>query len=156
MANLLKWNAYATGVALADNTAMASRADGYFNIAQVTAADVVIDNSTNLNMLMDIQILLGSAVWVASGWLELYTLLSTDGGTTYDSGSSTFLPGPQFMEPPIQISPGAVTQAVSLTARGIILRPGKTKILWRTKAGVTTASTGNSMTYYVYTPNLNG
>lgn len=156
MANLLKWNAYATGVALADATAMASRADGYFSIAQVSAADVVIDNTTNLNMLMDIQIILGSAVFVATGWFEIYTLLSTDGGTTYDSGSSTFLPSPAYMEAPIQISPSALTQITNLTCRGIILRPGKTKVLWRTKAGVTLAASGSTMTYYVYSPNLNG
>jgi hypothetical protein len=156
MTNLLKWTAYATGVALADGTAMASRADGYFNICQVSSTDVVIDNTTNLNMLMDVQIILGSAAFTASGWLELYTLLSTDGGTTYDSGSSTFLPGPQYMEPPLQISPSALTQVTNLTARGIILRPGKTKVLWRTKAGVTLAASGSSMTYYTYTPNLNG
>jgi hypothetical protein len=155
MANLLKWNPYGTVVSLADATAMASRADGYYNTAQVAATDVVIDNSTNLNMMMDVLINLGAATWTTTGWLELYLLLAAD-GTNYDSGSSTYLPSSNNLVASLQISTDTTSAAKQITARGIILPPGKAKILWRTKAGVTLAASGSTMGYYTYTPNLNG
>jgi hypothetical protein len=155
MTSLLKWTAYNTVVNLGDNTCLAARVDGYYNICQVAAADVVIDNGTNLNMMMDVLINLGAATWTTTGWLELYLLLATD-GINYDSGSSTYLPSSGNLVASLQISTDTTSAAKQLTARGIILPPGKAKMLFRTKAGVTLASSGNSMGYYTYTPNLNG
>jgi hypothetical protein len=54
----IEWIAGASG-SLADNTAMASRALSYYAVAQVSAADVVIDNATNLDQYLAVEVVLG-------------------------------------------------------------------------------------------------
>lgn len=133
---------------LADNTAMASRANGYYNIAQVSAADVVIDNATNLDQFLAITINLGSWTPATSDYLELYLLYAAD-GTNYESGSSSYLPEADRL----WISKSLSTDTSAAAKRFTVwrpIRPFKTKVLWRWMGTNNTAASNNSMTWQTF------
>ncbi len=157
MSNIAKWiagaQAYSAGN-LADNTAMASRANNYFNTCQVSAADVVIDNATNKDLFMMVTILLGSWTPVATDILELYLLPSTD-GTNYDTGSSSYLPTPDHLWQVLQLSTDTTGAAKQVTAIAQI-PPTKFKMLWHWLATNSSASSGNSMSWLTFNTDLNG
>jgi len=157
MANIAKWIAGAQAFSsgnLADNTAMASRALGYFNICQVAAADVVIDNATNLDQFLAVTISLGSWTPTITDWLELYTCYAPD-GTNYETGSSTYLPEPDRIWQAKELSTNTTAGAKLFTVIGEI-RPFKFKLVWRWQATNSTAASANLMTWQTFNTNLNG
>lgn len=153
MANITEWSAAVTTTALADNTALASRSAGYYNICQVSAADVVIDNATNKDLYLGVWVQLGSWTPAVTDYLELYTCYSGD-GTNYESGSSTFLPPPDRIWRTAQLSTDTSAAAKKVLLFGRIM-PFKTKILWRWKGTNATAASGNTFDYFTYNFNLN-
>lgn len=154
MANVSKWIAGQTNATLADNTALASRANGYYNICQVSAADVVIDNATNKDLYLGVWIQLGSWTPAVTDYLELYTVYSGD-GTNYESGSSSYLPTSDRLWKTVQLSTDTTAGAKKALAFGEIL-PLKTKILWRWKATNNTAASSNTFEWFTTNINLNG
>lgn len=158
MADLTKWTGLGSAIALMDNSAMAARADGYFAPCQSGGADVVIDNSTGLNLYLALDVKLGSAAWPVGGWIEFMLVEALD-GTTYDSGSTTVLPGPDNLVATLSTHGNTAAlsaQAIQISRAGILIPPARFKLLWRSRAGVTTAATGNSATAYTYSLNQNG
>ena len=156
MASIAQWvagdQAFSSGN-LADNTAMASRSSGYYNIAQVSGSDVVIDNATNLDQFLAITVVLGSWTPTVTDYLELYTLYAPD-GTNYESGSSSYLPEMDR----IWHSKSLSTDTSAAAKRFMLwrpIRPFKTKILWRWMATNATAASGNSMSWQTFNINLN-
>ena len=157
MANLTKWTAPSSQVTLADNTALASRADGYFAVAQESAADVVIDNTSGLHLFMDLELELGAAAWPVGGWFDFWLLPALD-GTNYPTGSTTILPA---NERAATMGTHGNTSALSSTAiqlavTGVFIPPALCKVLWRNRSGVTTAASGNALRYRLYSLNQNG
>lgn len=157
MANVAQWvagdQAYSSGN-LADNTAMASRTNGYYNIAQVSASDVVIDNAANLDQFLAVTINLGSWTPTVNDYMELYLLYAAD-GTNYESGSSSYLPEADR----IWISKSLSTDTTAAAKRFTVwrpIRPFKTKVLWRWMGTNSTAASSNSMTWQTFNINLNG
>ena len=146
-----KWvagaQAYSSGN-LADNTALASRANGYYNICQVSAADVVIDNATNKDMFLAITAQFGSWTPTVNDYLELYTVYAPD-GTNYESGSSSYLPEADR----VWMSKTLSTDTAAAAKRFMLwrpIRPFKTKILWRWMATNNTAASSNLMTWQTF------
>lgn len=156
MSNIGKWiasQAYSSGN-LADNTALASRSTGYYNICQVSAADVVIDNATNLDLFLTVTIELGSWTPTVNDYIELYRLYAPD-GTNYETGSSSYLPTADKLW-----AYSALSTGTSAAAKRIVLTrplmPFKTKLLWRWGGTNNTASSSNLMTWQTHNLDLNG
>lgn len=148
----IKWVAGAvSGTSLADNTAMASRAASYYNICQVSAADVVVDNATNLDQYAAVEVVLGSWTPAVTDSIELYLLYAFD-GTNYESGSSTFLPPADRLWRSRLLSTDTSAAAKRVMMWGPIL-PFKFKALWRWRGTNSTASSGNSMTISTFNEN---
>lgn len=147
----IKWVAGAQAFSsgnLADNTAMASRSASYYNICQVSAADVVIDNATNKDEYLSVTIVLGSWTPAVTDMIELYTLYAPD-GTNYESGSSSFLPPLDRRWAQGLLSTDTTAAAKRLVLTGRIL-PFKTKLLWRWRGTNATASSGNTMSWQTH------
>lgn len=138
----IKWVAGSSGT-LADNTAMASRAAAYYAIAQVSAADVVIDNATNLHQYLAVEVVLGSWTPAVTDSIELYLLYSFD-GTNYESGSTSFLPTADRLWRARLLSTDTSAAAKRVMMWGPIL-PYKAKVLWRWRGTNSTAASSNSM-----------
>lgn len=157
MTAIAKWNAGAQAYSsanLADNTAMASRSSTYYNICQVSGSDVVIDNATNKDIYLAIEIGLGSWTPTLADTIELYTAYSLD-GTNYESGSSTYLPEPDRLWQVKQLSTDTSAAAKLITVFGEI-RPFKLKLIWRWMGTNATAASGNKMSWQTTNINLNG
>jgi hypothetical protein len=158
MANESRYTTPTAQTSVADNTALASRANGYYAPAQVSSADVVIDNSTTLHLFMDLELELGAAAWAVGGFFEIYLVEALD-GTTYDTGSTTVLPAADNLVAAIGTHGNASalsSQAIQISRNLIVIPPAKFKLLWRNQSGVTTAATGNAMRYRLHSLNLNG
>lgn len=157
MSNVAKWiagaQAYSSGN-LADNTAMASRSAGYYSPCQVSAADVVIDNATNLDTWLAVTINLGSWTPAVTDVLSLYTLYAPD-GTNYETGSTSYLPTADHLWNTALLSTGTSAAAKRLVVWGPIL-PFKLKMLWYWGGANATAASSNTMTWQTFNTNLNG
>ena len=155
MANLLRWEAPSTysGGNLADATAMASRATGYYSPAQVSAADVVIDNAANKHKYLTIEASLASIAFVLTDYMNFYLLYAYD-GTNYESGSTTLLPTADHLWRRTGFG-AAATSARRFGVTGLIL-PYKFKVLWETKIAATLAGSGSTLSYQTFGDNLNG
>lgn len=156
MASLLRWEAPSaySGGNLADATAMASRANGYKAIAQVSAADVVIGNDSNKHKYLTIEASLGSWTPAVTDYLELYLLYAYD-GTNYETGSTSFYPPADRLWRTIRLSTDTSAAAKRFGATGLIL-PFKTKVLWRWMGTNSTAPSGSTLSYQTFGDNLNG
>lgn len=157
MAAIAKWVAGAQAYSsanLADNTAMASRSAGYYNICQVSASDVVIDNATNKDMYLAVEVLLGSWTPAVSDVLELYTCYSLD-GTNYESGSASYLAEADRLWKTKMLSSDTSAAGKRFVVFGEIL-PFKLKLLWRWMGTNATAASGNTMSWATTNINLNG
>jgi hypothetical protein len=133
---------------LADNTAMASRANGYYAIAQVSAADVVIDNAANRDLFLAITINLGSWTPTVTDYIELYLLYAAD-GTNYETGSTTYLPPADSLWGFRDLSTNTTAAAKRVTLWRPI-RPFRTKVLWRWMGTNNTAASANSMSWQTF------
>lgn len=139
---------------LADNTALASRANGYYNICQVSAADVVIDNATNKDLFLTVTAEFGSWTPTVNDYFELYALYAPD-GSNYESGSSSYLPTATHLWGYAGLSTGTSAAAKRVIIRRPIL-PFKLKLLWRWMGTNNTASSSNLMTWQTHNLDLNG
>lgn len=154
MANTTKWviggSSYSTPVnvlttelnTLANNTA--------------TAASPAYDNSTNLDVYADFFLHLGSISPVAPAYVNVYVLVSIDGGTTFPSATGSVLRNQAsqlFLTIPLDTT-GATAQ--NIVVRNILLPPGKMKFVLDNQAGASMAASGNTLSIATYNVNLNG
>ena len=139
---------------LADNTALASKSAGTYGMCQVSASDVVIDNATNKDMYLAVEIALGSWTPAVSDVLELYACYSLD-GTNFESGSGSYLPEADRIWKAKMLSSDTSAAAKRFVLFGEIL-PLKFKMLWRWMGTNATAASGNSMSWATLNINLNG
>jgi hypothetical protein len=119
--------------------------------AGVSALSAAITNGTSLSMLMDISLILGSITPSGSGpFVEIHMSPLQGDGSTY---ANVFAGGPTLVGV-LGLSAGASIKAASLL--GVQLPPGSYELALVNQAGVALASSGNTMYYRLYTPNLNG
>lgn len=143
-----KWtapSAYANAFTPATLDALAS--------GNAVLSDLQIDNSTNLDMFMDVSIALGSAAFVAPNYVGIYLYPLNADNTTYgDSSFATAAAGP----PPSNYFLGSIgidaaTKAQTGTLSGAVIPPGKFKLVFYNQGGVAlVGSGGNSCQYRTY------
>jgi hypothetical protein len=146
-----KWIA-GSGVGLVWATAFTTPPGAIVN-GNAIMSDLVIDNSTNLDMYADLSIHLGSAAFVAPNYIGVYLYPLNYGapGTVYGDGRfGTSAAGP----PPAQYYVGSIvlvaaTQAQDGELRGILLPPGKFSFVLYNQGGVTLNAT-NVCQYRTY------
>ena len=146
-----KWiagtQAYSSGN-LADNTALASRANGYYDICKVGGSDVVIDNAANKDMFLSITVEFASWTPAVTDYFELYLLYAPD-GTNYEQASSSYLPVPGRLWASESLSTNTTASAKRVVLWRPI-RPFKAKVLWRWMGTNNTAASGNLMTWQTF------
>lgn len=101
-----------------------------------------IDNTSNLDMFMDLNVVLGSLVAVGAPYVLVRVLTSVD-GTNYPDGDAS---------PTYAMAVDAATSAKRGSIRGILLPPGKVKLTLTNECGVSFASSGNTVKYRTYSP----
>lgn len=117
-----------------------------------------IDNSSNLDMFMDVAFSLGSITPTGTPYLGLYLYPLNQDGSTYGDGrfaSSAAGPPPQnyycgFAGVPAVV--GVVTGMFDLPGRRgpLIIPPGAFKLVLFNSLGVTLASSANTIKYRTY------
>jgi hypothetical protein len=153
MANLLKYDAtYGTLLSAFVTGDLDAKTNGTYVLGG-TGAAAVIDNSTTLDMYLDVRVKLGSINPAAGDYVSLSLLTSMDGGTAYEDPTSGIAPPADVPTYLLYLTTGA--SAKMRIKRGIILPPGKSKLLFGNKT-VTLATGGNAVDYWIYTNNLNG
>jgi hypothetical protein len=115
-------------------------------------SDLQIDNSTALDMFMDVSIALASAAFTGAGVnisLHLYPL--NKDATTYGDGKfGSSAAGPPSGYCVATIPLVAATQAQEGTALQIAIPPGKFKLVLTNNGGVALAASGNTCQYRTY------
>lgn len=141
------------GVGLSETSCFGTELNSLVNGNAVLSSDQ-IDNTSALDTFADISTNLGS-VTTGSGapFIGLYLYVLNEDGSTYGDGNFTSsATGP----PPSAYFVGAIPCQVSAagaivgTARGILLPPKKLKFVLYNEAGVTLASSGNTVDYVTY------
>ncbi len=144
MANLAKLgNVGSWTTALATSTDLNS-------IATNTAITIgaAITNSSGLDLLMDLSLMLGSVNPTTYPYFEVHLCpLLQDGSTYSDRSNATFITN-------IYVTTGSSAKASS--ALGLVLPSGDFKLQLVNQMGVTSASSGNTFKYRTYSLNLNG
>lgn len=113
-----------------------------------------LDNSSNLDLFADFSISLGSVTTGAGApYIGLYLYPLNEDGSTYGDGAfGTSAAGP----PPSAYYIGSIPCQVSATGvivgtlRGVLLPPGKFKLVLYNQAGVTLAASANNVLYRTY------
>jgi hypothetical protein len=115
-------------------------------------SDLQLDNSTNLDMYMDISIALASAAFVAPNFVGVYLYPLNADGSTYGDGrfSSSASGAPPATYYVGNIGLVAATQAQEGTLTGVLMPPGAFKIVLYNQGGVALASSGNTCKYRTY------
>jgi hypothetical protein len=111
-----------------------------------------IDNTSALDMFMDIGVQLGSAAFAAPNYLGVYLYPLNQDGSTYGDGrftsSTTAAPPVNYYCGSIGLNPATSAQEGVLT--GIVIPPGKFKIVLMNNGGVALASGSNTVYYRTY------
>lgn len=141
--------AYSAGN-LSDNTCLASRATGAAFRAQVGGSDVVVQNTSGKDILLDIMLELGSASWTAFRTLRLFRLGSKD-NSVFAYAAGTLPPPAQYLVHAFEASRATESGARNLLVEGLILPPGYHKFVWESDLNVTTAAASNRASYQTYT-----
>jgi hypothetical protein len=148
MANIGKWNAPSITTIL--STELNSLANN-----TMSAASAVYDNSSNLNLYADIEVVLASLSPSAGSRVDLYILCAED-GTNYPAQSDADfrLTGTQLL---VSIPTGiAATAAQRIVVRNVVLPPSKIEIKLDNQTGVSLNASGNTVKFNIYNVNLNG
>lgn len=113
-----------------------------------SAASSAISNGTNLALLMDISLNLGSFNPSGTPFLEIHLLpLSGDGSTYADKSAATLVDT-------IQVKTGSSAKVAE--AIGIPVPPGDYKLIIVNQTGASLAASANTAYYRLYDYNLNG
>lgn len=111
-----------------------------------------IDNSTNLNLYMDLQLEIkytSSAPTAGVIVAEVYLLPTVD-GTNYEEGGTTITPQASRLVATFESRNGSTSAFEYLTSLGIPIPVGSFKLLLINKSGKTLASSGNTLKYRTY------
>lgn len=144
MATEANWTAYAT-IASALTTGLDALGNGN------TALSSAVDNSTNKDFYMDLEVYLASVDLSAQTNPAIYIwLLARTDGTNFEDGSAG-TPGTVPARPPDAIVPLRVVNAAQRCfARGVLVTPDQVKILVQNKTGAALAANSNTVKYYTY------
>lgn len=152
MSSLLKYDAtYGTLSSAFVTGDLDGKTNGSYAFGSGAAA--TIDNTTALETLMDVIVNLGSINPSGSPYITLWLLLSLD-GTNFEDPSSAGAPPAGLATYSRGVSTGSSAKVTIF--RGIILPPGKSKLLFQNNTGQTLATGGNTIKYWPYSYNLNG
>jgi hypothetical protein len=144
-----KWIAGTVGLTWTVAYTSAATFDSIVN-GNAILGDLALDNSSNLDIFMDLSLILGSAAFVAPNYVGFYLYPLTQDGTTYGDGRfGTSAAGP----PPSSYYRGtfglvAATQAQTAEINGVVMPPGKWKPVLYNQGGVTLGGSGGNKLYY--------
>ena len=149
MANVGKWNTPTAAASLLTTELNA------LGSATASSASADYDNSTNLNMFGDFELVLAALSPAANGYCTLYILEAVD-GSNYPSGTGSVL-----RNQPSQILCTFPLDTTSSTAQRIVVRnvplpPAHFKVVLDNQSGVQLGATGNTVKVLAYNTNLNG
>lgn len=141
----MSWASYTQSAATAISTDMNSDADGDYAISSA------IDNSSNLDEFMDVEVYLASLDLSAQINPCIYIWIITRfDGTNFTDGDVTDGVG-RAPDAIIPLNEGSGAETKREIARRLILPPEQFKILYQNKTGQTLASSGNTIKYRTYT-----
>lgn len=145
MAGNILLKGYTAALANVLTTELNSLADG-----TVTALGSQVDNTTNLDMVVDFQLDLASlTISSANAYVNVYIVPTID-GTNYPDSVTTyanFMAGYLVGSIPVK-AVSATTARATLT--GILIGPGKFKVAVRSMLGVSMAASGNTLGIRAY------
>lgn len=117
----------------------------------------VIDNQTNLDTFMDLELMLASLdlSGQTNPSVTIYIIESIDGGTDYDTGDDAVsaeasMPPADKILAVIGVRPHTGAEAKVAMMSMIPIPPSKFKLMVRNKTGVQFAATGNTLSYRTY------
>lgn len=137
------WTALGTESEIHATAALDGKTDG--SVVYPTSG---FDNETDLNLLCALECALGSINPSGQPYITLALSHSIDGGTNYPDEPSTYILSGL---PRVDLGITTGSSAKRVTAHGIILPPGFTKIVFQNNTGVTLATGGNSVKLRPYT-----
>lgn len=111
-----------------------------------------IDNSTNLDLYMDLQLEIKYTSSAPSAGVivaEVYLVPTVD-GTNYSEGSASITPQASRMVATFESRNGSTSNFEYLDTLGIPIPVGSFKLLLVNKSGKTLASSGNTLKYRTY------
>jgi|SRR5215469_3142136 len=150
MANIGKWSLSGVGLTSVLTTGLNSLANG-----SMSAASATYDNSANLDLYVDIEVVLASLSPSAGAFVAIYLLESVD-GTNFpaQSDADLRLTTTQLLCT-IPIGTTAAT-AQRVVVRNVLLPPAKVQFKLDNQTGVALNASGNTVKILPYDVNLNG
>ncbi len=149
MANIGKWNA-PSSVVTVHSTSLNSLGSG-----AMSAASAAIDNDTNRDMYVDLELVLASLSPGAGAHIPIFIAEAID-GTNYpaDAAATMRLQINQILT----IFSLGITAATAqrVVSRNVLIPPGKFKLYLDNQAGVALGATLNTLKILPYNTNLNG
>lgn len=138
------WTGYAAAAATAISTDMNSDADAAYAIS------AAIDNSSNLDTFMDVELYLASVDLSAQTNPAIYIWIITRfDGTNFSDGDVTDGCG-RAPDAIIPLNVGTGAEVKREVARQIIIPPEQFKILYQNNTGAALAASGNTIKYRTY------
>lgn len=145
MANLIKYN---IDTAFTEDTTFETNLNGLASPG--SAVGSVISNGTNLALLADLSVALGSITSAAPFYVEIHVIPLTGDGSTYvDFGAG----GPTLKQV-AGVTAGASVKVIAAT--GMVVPPGTFKFGLVNQSGATLAGSGNKVYYRLYNYTDNG
>lgn len=119
--------------------------------AATSALGTEIDNTTNLNMMIDFELALASVtISSTTAYVVVYIVPTVDGTNYPDWGSSTYANyDAQYAVGTIAVK-NVSSAAATAMLTGIPIGPGKFKVAARNMCGAAFASSGNTLKYRTY------
>jgi len=150
MTNIGKWTLSGVGLTTVLSTGLNSLTN-----ATMSAASSTYDNSANLDLYVDIEVVLASLSPAAGAYVSIYVWESVD-GTNFpaQSDADLRLTTTQLL---VSIPVGTTTTtAQRVAARNILLPPAKLQFKLDNQTGVSLNASGNTVKILPYDFNLNG
>lgn len=149
MASIGKWNA-PRSVA----TVMSTELNGVAG-PSMTKSSSPYDNTTNLDLYVDVEVVLGSLSPGTGSFIALYVGETVDGSNfPAQSAADMRLTSTQLL---VVIPTGtATTTAQRIVARNVLIPPGKFDVYFDNQTTVSLNGTGNTVKFLAYNYNLNG
>lgn len=150
MTSIGKWSLSGVGLTSVLTTGLNSLGNN-----TMSAASSTYDNSTNLDLYVDIEVVLAALSPTTGAYVAIYIWESPDGSNfPAQSDADLRLTSTQLL---CVIPTGvAASTAQRITARNIMLPPGKIQFKLDNQTGVSLAASGNTVKVLPYNYNLNG
>lgn len=125
--------------------------------ATTDLGSTVIDNQTDLNVYMDLELTLASFDLSAqtAPSVDIYIIESVDGGTDYDTATDAVsaaasYPASDKLLCSFALRLGTGAEAKTAVKSGLVIPPSKFKLLLLNRTGAAFASSGNVLAYRTY------